>query len=78
VHGELRCHLAGPHDLRDVRARVSARTVEDDPGAPGGIAGDIHGLPACRLAVVPGTTHSGLCDRAAWVVPMLADFLDAP
>jgi hypothetical protein len=41
----------------------------------GGIAGDIHGLPASRLAVVPGTTHTGLCDRAAWVVPMLTEFL---
>jgi hypothetical protein len=30
----------------------------------GGVAGDIHGLPAARLAVVPGTTHVGLCDRA--------------
>jgi hypothetical protein len=35
----------------------------------------IHGLPAARLAVVPGTTHVGLCDRAEWVVPMLAEFL---
>jgi hypothetical protein len=25
--------------------------------------------------VVPGTTHVGLCDRAEWVVPMLAEFL---
>lgn len=41
----------------------------------GGVAGDIHGLPASRLAIVPGSTHAGLCDRAAWVVPMLADFL---
>jgi len=41
----------------------------------GGVAGDIHGLPASRLAVVPGTTHVGLCDRAEWVVPMLAEFL---
>lgn len=42
----------------------------------GGIAGDIHGLPSSRLAVVPGTTHTGLCDRAQWVVPMIAEFLD--
>jgi pimeloyl-ACP methyl ester carboxylesterase len=41
----------------------------------GGVAGDIHGLPAARLAVVPGTTHVGLCDRAEWVVPMIAEFL---
>jgi pimeloyl-ACP methyl ester carboxylesterase len=42
----------------------------------GGIAGDLHGLPASRLAVVPGTTHTGLCQRAQWVVPMIAEFLD--
>lgn len=41
----------------------------------GGVAGDIHGLPAARLAVVPGTTHAGLCGRAAWVAPMIAEFL---
>jgi pimeloyl-ACP methyl ester carboxylesterase len=41
----------------------------------GGVAGDIHGLPAARLAVVPGTTHTGLCDRGEWVVPMLAEVL---
>lgn len=42
----------------------------------GGVAGDLHGLPASRLAVVPGTTHAGLCDRAPWVVPMIKEFLD--
>jgi hypothetical protein len=41
----------------------------------GGVAGGIHGLPAARLAVVPGTTHAGLCDSAEWVVPMIAEFL---
>jgi pimeloyl-ACP methyl ester carboxylesterase len=40
------------------------------------LADDIHGLPAARLAVVPGTIHTGLCDRAEWVVPMIAEFLD--
>jgi pimeloyl-ACP methyl ester carboxylesterase len=45
-------------------------------GDGGGVAGDIHGLPAARLAVVPGTTHAGLCGRAEWVVPMIAEFLD--
>ena len=43
----------------------------------GGIAGDLHGLPASRLAVIPGTTHTGLSERGSWVVPMIADFLDA-
>lgn len=42
----------------------------------GGVAGDIYGLPTARLAVVPGTTHAELCDRAQWVVPMIKEFLD--
>src|SRR5215471_3338600 len=41
----------------------------------GGIVGDLHGVPESRLAVIPGTTHTGLCDRAAWVVPMVEEFL---
>ena len=42
----------------------------------GGVAGDIHGLPAARLAVVPGTTHTSLCGSAGRVVPMITEFLD--
>jgi pimeloyl-ACP methyl ester carboxylesterase len=42
----------------------------------GGIAGDLHGIPDSRLAVIPGTTHAGLCDRAEWVVPMIDEFLN--
>jgi pimeloyl-ACP methyl ester carboxylesterase len=41
----------------------------------GGIVGDLHGVPESRLAVIPGTSHTGLCDRAAWVVPMIEEFL---
>jgi pimeloyl-ACP methyl ester carboxylesterase len=41
----------------------------------GGIVGDLHGVPDSRLAVVPGTSHVGLCDRAEWVVPMIEEFL---
>ena len=43
----------------------------------GGVFGDLHGLPASRLAIIPGTTHIGLSDRAMWVVPMVTEFLDA-
>jgi pimeloyl-ACP methyl ester carboxylesterase len=42
----------------------------------GGVFGDVRGLPASRLAVIPGTTHTGISDRARWVVPMVAEFLD--
>jgi pimeloyl-ACP methyl ester carboxylesterase len=44
----------------------------------GGVFGDLAGLPSARLAVLPGTTHVGLIDRADWLVPMIAEFLDAP
>ncbi|WP_223190756.1 alpha/beta fold hydrolase [Nonomuraea terrae] len=41
----------------------------------GGVAGDQTGLPASRLAVLPGTTHVTLVHRAEWLAPMVADFL---
>jgi len=49
----------------------------------GGVMGDLQGLPASQLAVLPGTTHfvppgSGLLDRAAWLEAMIPPFLDAP
>jgi pimeloyl-ACP methyl ester carboxylesterase len=43
----------------------------------GGVFGDVHGLPPSRLAIIPGTTHIGISQRAEWVVPMVAEFLDA-
>ena len=44
----------------------------------GGVAGDVAGLPRSRLAVLPGTTHVTVADRAGWLVPMIEEFLDAP
>lgn len=44
----------------------------------GGVPGDFYGVPPSRLAVLPGTTHVSLIDRADWLVSMLTDFLDAP
>lgn len=43
----------------------------------GGKMGDMHGLPASRLAIIPGTTHVGMTKRADWLVPMITDFLDS-
>src|SRR5204863_3682236 len=34
----------------------------------GGVAGDVAGLPRSQLAVLPGTTHITLVDRADWLV----------
>jgi pimeloyl-ACP methyl ester carboxylesterase len=42
----------------------------------GGVAGDLAGLPRCRLAILPGTTHTSLPHRAALLAPMVEDFLD--
>lgn len=44
----------------------------------GGVAGDMVGLPASRLAVLPGTTHISVVQRADWLASMTTDFLDAP
>jgi pimeloyl-ACP methyl ester carboxylesterase len=44
----------------------------------GGVAGDLVGLPRARLAVLPGTTHVTLVDRAAWLTSMITTFLDIP
>jgi pimeloyl-ACP methyl ester carboxylesterase len=49
----------------------------------GGVMGDLSGMPASQLAVLPGTSHfvppgSGLLDRAPWLLAMIPPFLDAP
>jgi pimeloyl-ACP methyl ester carboxylesterase len=45
----------------------------------GGIFGDTPaGLPDSQLAVLPGTSHVTLADRADWLVSMIDAFLDAP
>ncbi|ATL49887.1 alpha/beta hydrolase [Chitinophaga caeni] len=43
----------------------------------GGKMGDLHGLPASRLAILPGTTHIGMIQHADWWIPMVTDFLDS-
>jgi pimeloyl-ACP methyl ester carboxylesterase len=43
----------------------------------GGKMGDIHGLPKSRLAILPGTTHIGMMQRADWLIPMITEFLDS-
>jgi pimeloyl-ACP methyl ester carboxylesterase len=43
----------------------------------GGVFGDIAGLPTSQLAILPGTTHVGILDRADWLLAMVPPFLDA-
>ncbi len=42
----------------------------------GGVIGDLVGLPRSQLAVLPGTTHVTLVDRASWLLSMISTFLD--
>lgn len=45
----------------------------------GGVFGDMPpGMPHSQLAILPGTSHVTLVDRADWLVPMINTFLDAP
>ncbi len=44
----------------------------------GGVFGDIAGLPTSQLAVLPGTTHVSLVQRADLLLPIITPFLDAP
>jgi pimeloyl-ACP methyl ester carboxylesterase len=44
----------------------------------GGVVGDLVGLPASQLAILPGTTHVTLVYRTDWVTSMTNEFLDAP
>jgi pimeloyl-ACP methyl ester carboxylesterase len=44
----------------------------------GGVPGDLVGIPNSRLAVLPGTTHVSLIERADWLLSMIREFLDAP
>jgi pimeloyl-ACP methyl ester carboxylesterase len=44
----------------------------------GGVIGDMAGLPASQLAVLPGTSHIGLLDRVDWLQSMILEFLGSP
>lgn len=45
----------------------------------GGIFGDTPaGLPDSQLAILPGTSHLSIADRADWLVSMINEFLDTP
>src|SRR5262249_9773834 len=44
----------------------------------GGVEGTSAGLPRSQLAVLPGTTHLTVVERADWLVSMISAFLDGP
>ena len=78
-----------PDEIRAISAPTMVVVGDSDGTTPehavelfrlrgGGVFGDLAGLPSARLAILPGTTHVGLIGRADWLVPMIAEFLDAP
>lgn len=44
----------------------------------GGVIGEMAGMPNSQLAVLPGTPHSTLMERADLLLPIVNGFLDAP
>lgn len=44
----------------------------------GDVNGDFAGVPASRLAILPGTTHIGMMDRADQLLLIVSAYLDAP
>jgi pimeloyl-ACP methyl ester carboxylesterase len=44
----------------------------------GGVPGDFVPMPPAQLAVLPGTTHITLIERAEWLGSMIPAFLNAP
>jgi pimeloyl-ACP methyl ester carboxylesterase len=44
----------------------------------GGVAGDLAGLPNAQLAILPGTTHVTVVQRADLLLSIVPAFLDAP
>jgi len=78
-----------PEDVRSIEAPTLLIIGDSDVVRPehavemfrvlgGGVAGDVAGLPNSQLAVLPGTTHVTLVNRADWLLSMIGEFLDAP
>ena len=44
----------------------------------GGVMGDLAGMPASQLAILPGTHHVGMLERSDWLLAMIPAFLDSP
>ena len=42
----------------------------------GGVEGDTNGLPDSELAILPGTSHLSIVERADWLASMVERFLD--
>jgi pimeloyl-ACP methyl ester carboxylesterase len=78
-----------PEDIQSIEAPTLVVIGDSDIVRPehpvqmfrllgGGVEGDSAGLPRSQLAVLPGTTHLTLVERAEWLVSMILAFLDEP
>ena len=78
-----------PEQIRSFKAPILIMVGDSDIVRPehvvemfrlvgGGVVGDLVGLPASQLAILPGTTHVTVVYRADWVTSMTNEFLNAP
>jgi pimeloyl-ACP methyl ester carboxylesterase len=78
-----------PEQIQSIKAPVLIMVGDSDIVRPehvvemfrlvgGGVAGDLAGLPAAQLAILPGTTHVTVIYRVDWVTSMTNEFLNAP
>jgi pimeloyl-ACP methyl ester carboxylesterase len=78
-----------PEQVRSFRAPMLIMVGDSDIVQPehvvemfrlvgGGVVGDLAGLPASQLAILPGTTHVTLMYKTDWVTSMTDEFLNAP
>ncbi len=76
-----------PEEFRSIKAPTLIVIGDSDNVLPesavemfkllgGGVCGDVAGIPQSQLAVLPGTTHIGMTERADWLVPMITEFLE--
>jgi pimeloyl-ACP methyl ester carboxylesterase len=77
-----------PEDLASIRVPMlliigdadivrPEHTVEMFRLLGGGVNGDLAEMPGARLAVLPGTSHTGMLERTDWLASMILDFLTA-
>jgi pimeloyl-ACP methyl ester carboxylesterase len=79
-----------PEDIRGIKSPTLIIIGDSDLIRPehavemfrllgGGVFGDSPaGLPNSQLAILPGTSHVGIANRAEFLIPMITSFLDAP
>jgi len=65
-------------EIRSIRAPTLILLGDHDIVRPEHAVEMFRLMPDARLAILPATDHAKIVDRAAWELPMIEDFLDAP